>query len=150
MQASKTPDRRVTIHGYELRMLGYTVILPVTIAADFMQELWTDVVRAANERLQQGSRDDFFAVSLGLTVASFQSLDGPLDWQTIIVSAIEVINEVGNGHCGLWRAALRNDATNAVMGVLLTSVRTDVIPYGYPEWGTFDGLIYDSSCFNHV
>ena len=133
VQARSTPHKPILINGYELKMLGYTAVLPVEIVAAFMQELWTDVVRAANLRLQQGFHDDFLEVSLGLMVASFQSLDGSLDWRTIIAFAARLTNEVSKGQSCLWRVALCNSATNAVIGVLLTVPGADSIPPQYHE-----------------
>ena len=107
VRESNTPKSRLTINGYHLTMLGYTTVLPFGIAAEFMQELCADVVREANVKMQQGSRDDLFQVSLGLVVASFQSLDGLLDWRTVIAFAAKATNEAIYSQTGLWRAALQ-------------------------------------------
>ena len=105
------------INGYIFIPLGYTIILPVSMAANFFQELWTDVYREANTKLHQASQDEKFEVSLGLVTASFDSLDGPLDWPTIIAFAAKTTNDLRRGQSGLMRAPLQNKVTNAVIGI---------------------------------
>ena len=126
-------QRRATANAYDFRILGYTAILPFGIAAEFMQELWTDVVRLANQKLQEQSQDDQLEVTLGMIVVTFRSLYGPLDWRTVIAFAIRGTNEGRTSQLGLWRGALQNTATNAMIGVVLMVTEADVIQYLLPE-----------------